>query len=115
MIIGSFCRGCNKHVELAAGDILLHVDSSQPLGGHYAYLCPHCSDLVVKVADPRVIELLLTSGVQPTGAPMGASEARSRPHPESPADGPPLTADDLLDLHLTLQCSDWFERLTSLT
>jgi hypothetical protein len=34
-------------------------------------------------------------------------------YPESRLAGPPLTHDDLLDLHATLSCDEWFEQLVT--
>lgn len=60
---------------------------------------------VVKDAEPRVVDLLLASGVTMTTwtAPLELSERRST--------GPAFTHDDLLDFHHELQHDDWFERV----
>ena len=41
-------------------------------------------------------------------------EAAAAPgHPEAPPSGPPLTFDDLLDLHFLLDSDHWFDRILS--
>ena len=60
---------------------------------------------VVKDAEPRVVDLLLASGVAMTTWTVPA-EIRERP-----IDGPALTHDDLLDFHHELSQDGWFERL----
>lgn len=105
--IRATCPRCGE-VELPAAEVELHVvrapDGQLASGTHYAFDCPECGERVRKDADERICQLLTGSGVNVRVTPAAR-------HPESPPDGPPLTVDDLIDLHLLLQREDWFEML----
>jgi hypothetical protein len=60
--IRATCTVCGD-VELGTADVRVRVDPSNNQGT-YSFLCPRCSSLVVKPAQPRTIDLLLASGVQ---------------------------------------------------
>lgn len=103
------CPACGE-VDLRPDDVVLRIvrapDGLVADGSEYRFLCPSCTDEVAKPADERIAQLLATGGVHiDEAAPVLPS------HPESPADGPPLTLDDLLDLHLDLERDDWFADL----
>lgn len=70
----------------------------------YTIWCHACGAVSVKRADALVAGLLRTAGVTPVD---GAS-----PHPEAPS-GPPLSYDDLLDLHLLLTIDEWLRNPTA--
>lgn len=72
----------------------------------YAFRCPECRLMVAKPTEPRVVDVLVTSGValRVWQLPAELDEVRQ---------GPPLTWDDLLEFHFLLGQSDWFERATS--
>ncbi|MBK6858303.1 MAG: hypothetical protein IPG97_17575 [Microthrixaceae bacterium] len=59
-------------------------------------------------AEPRVVELLVTSGVRLVtwSLPAELSEAHY---------GGPITHDDLLDFHALLDTEDWMSQLEALT
>jgi hypothetical protein len=108
------CPSCGA-VDLTPADIRLTVVQAEdvPVGpeSRYDFHCPSCAERVEKPADERIARLLSTGGVpveiiEPT---IGLG------HPEDPPSGPPLTQDDLLDLHLLLESDGWFGRLASLT
>jgi predicted RNA-binding Zn-ribbon protein involved in translation (DUF1610 family) len=85
-------------------------------GSAYRFLCPDCSATVTKPADGRIAQLLATGGVpiEEVASPVALATAQRDarpPHPEAPPAGPPLTLDDLLDLHLALQDDRWLESL----
>lgn len=54
-----------------------------------------------------VVDLLVQAGVQREDWRWPAELAETR-------DGPPLTADDLLDFHLMLHAADWQQQVASL-
>ncbi|MER3453185.1 MAG: hypothetical protein C4344_05990, partial [Acidimicrobiia bacterium] len=72
--------------------------------GSYHFRCPGCTMVVVKPAEARIVDLLVSAGVELRvwHLPAELSEPRS---------GPPITHDDLLDFHALLQSRDWFDRL----
>jgi predicted RNA-binding Zn-ribbon protein involved in translation (DUF1610 family) len=119
--IRASCPSCGE-VDLQPMDVTLRVirrdDGNVGPGSNYRFACPDCEQLVTKPADDRIAQLLTTGGVpvedRPEGSAHEAPDAADRPHPESPPTGPPLTHDDLLDLHLLLEREDWFEQLASL-
>ena len=76
--------------------------------GSYAFRCPECLFAVSKMAEQRIVDLLVSSGVRLSVWNMPAEL-------EEPREGPPLTYDDLLELHHELQQEGWFDRLSSLT
>lgn len=100
--IEATCPECGP-VECTAKIFELAV-SERPEASWYAFTCPSCNQRVQKHAEERVVELLIAEGVTPTTwtVPAEADEQH---------EGPPLTLDDLLDLHLVLEEPDWFERL----
>ena len=77
---------------------------NQAESSYYAFPCPACGTRVQKQADERAIELLIAEGVTPHHWTIPAELLEAR-------EGPPLTYDDLLDLHLLLEQPDWFEAL----
>lgn len=107
--IRASCPACGE-VDLRPDDVVLHVvraaDGLVADGSEYRFRCPDCADLVAKPADERIAQLLTTGGVV-----VAEADADLPPHPEFPPDGPRLTHDDLLDLHLALEGQSWFADL----
>lgn len=105
--IRATCPSCGE-VELRPDEVVLRR-AAVPSEHTYRFDCPGCATQVVKPADEHVAELLVTGGVP-------VEEVRHRAlHPELPPEGPPLTLDDLLDLHLALGDPCWFDRLVAVT
>jgi predicted RNA-binding Zn-ribbon protein involved in translation (DUF1610 family) len=107
--IRASCPTCGE-VDLRPEEVVLHVVRA-PDGlisdlSEYRFRCPSCADQVAKPADERIAQLLTTGGV-----PVAETPPELPPHPEFPSAGPPLTPDDLLDLHLLLTQPDWFSEL----
>lgn len=98
--IKATCPGCGE-VDLTADDIVLRI-GAQSGGNTYGFSCPRCGEFVQKLADERVVRLLLSGGVMPTlvDVPAEALEARS---------GPPINHNDLLTFHDLLEDDDWFD------
>lgn len=100
--IKATCPRCGE-VELTPEDIELRVCNFAP-ASYYTFDCPVCLEQVQKPADDRVIQLLISGGVHAVVWELPREMCESH-------DGPPLTHDDLLDLHLLLEEPDWFEQL----
>jgi hypothetical protein len=98
--------------------ILLSV-TPPPGKASYRFRCPSCRDPVERRADGKIVELLLSAGVDTGGDPatsasMHPAARRSAPGKDedgAPPDGSggrsriadaPFTLDDLLDFHLLL-------------
>lgn len=100
--IRATCPTCGE-VELTPDDIELRVCSYAPASS-YHFDCPVCHVAVQKAADDRVVQLLISGGVAVVAwsLPDEAAELRS---------GPPISFDDVLDFHLLMERSDWFDHL----
>ena len=104
-IVKTTCESCGD-IELTPSDLELRICST-PGRSVYAFTCPSCSTSVIKpAADPRIITLLRSVGVQSVGWVIPAEI-------DEPREGPTLTSDDLIDLMLLLDQPDWFDRLTA--
>lgn len=103
--IRATCSDCGD-VELTVEDVTVRV-CLEDNSGTYRFRCPSCEMTVVKPAEPRIVDLLVASGVQLSTWQLPAElyEART---------GAPLTHDDLLDFHHLLQDDSWFDRLSSM-
>ena len=100
--IRATCPSCGE-VELTPDDIELRV-CAQPDASHYRFECPLCAEMIQKPADDRVVQLLISGGVQATvwQLPEEMHEVHA---------GPPICVDDVLDFHLLLEKPDWFAEL----
>ena len=100
--IRATCPTC-ADVELTTRDLRVQVcaDNNQ---GSYSFRCPTCLMAVAKQAEPRIIDLLVSSGVrmQVWRLPAELLEIKV---------GPPFVWDDVLEFHDLLQRPDWFEQL----
>lgn len=96
------CPHCGD-VQLRASDLTVRIASGMEHGS-YTFICPSCERAVAKDASKRIIDLLMSTGVdvQVFRAPAELSEVHT---------GPAINADDLLDFHLMLQNDSWFDRL----
>lgn len=72
--------------------------------GSYSFSCPGCSSAVSKSAEPGVVDLLVSAGVDLTvwERPSDADEVREHPV---------FTWDDVLAFHEALEQDDWFDKL----
>jgi hypothetical protein len=98
-MIRASCPDCGD-VELTTREMTVRVcvDDNR---GSYLFRCPSCTMRVTKSAEPRIIDLLVSSGVvvEMWSLPL---ELHERPV------GEPLTHDDLLSFHEVLVQDDWF-------
>lgn len=102
--IRASCGECGD-VELTTADVRVRVclEDNQ---GSYSFRCPQCRMAVVKLAEPRIVDLLVASGVELStwSLPAELSEPRV---------GEPISHDDLLDFHELLNRDDsWFTALS---
>lgn len=114
--IRATCPDCGE-VDLAPVDIELRIvrdgDGEVGEGSNYRFDCPTCATTVTKPADERIARLLATGGVEISIQRREVLVGASRPpHPEMPGTGAALTYDDLLDLHLALERTDWFDEMS---
>ena len=100
--IRASCEHCGD-VELKVRDVQVRVCIDDDTGS-YVFRCPGCAMAVVKDAEPRVVELLVASGVDVAywARPAELTEHR---------DGPAFTHDDLLDFHELLERDGWEREL----
>lgn len=100
--IRASCSDCGD-VELRVGDVQVRVCADDN-AGTYVFRCPSCDMAVVKDAEPRVVDLLVASGVEITTWALPAELCERK-------NGPAFTHDDLLDFHEVLESDDWFGKL----
>jgi hypothetical protein len=101
--IRASCPDCGD-VELTTADMTVRVCSEDQRGA-YAFRCPSCEMAVTKTAEPRIVDLLVSSGVELQVWRLPAELRESHPV------GPAFTHDDLLKFHELLQQDGWVERL----
>ncbi|HEX2576759.1 MAG TPA: hypothetical protein VHK88_10455 [Aquihabitans sp.] len=104
--IRASCGTCGD-VEVTSQDVTVRVCRDDN-AGTYSFTCPVCALTVVKNAEPRIVELLVTSGVRLVtwSLPDELSE---------PKVGDPIDHDDLLDFHTLLETDGWMETLHRMT
>ena len=92
--VKSRCCRCGE-VALSLEDIIL-VEHGDGEGTYYSFICGTCNVPQAYPADSRFIDFMRMNGCDPIvlESPIEIKEA---------AEDPPLTWDDLLDLHLQLQ------------
>ena len=100
--IKATCPACGD-VRLRSRELTVRV-CAETDEGTYTFACPRCRAIVAREATPRILALLVSAGVR--------TEVWHQPAELfEPHDGPPISADDLLDFHLVLERADWFDRL----
>jgi hypothetical protein len=105
-VIRATCQECGD-VEMTTSDVWVRICDDDNTGT-YAFRCPSCTGVVVKPAEPHVIDLLVASGVAWTTWRMPAELHEQHV-------GAPITHDDLLEFHQMLESSDWFSKLEDIT
>ena len=100
--IRATCPSCGD-VDLVIGQIRAQLCVTDNRGS-YSFKCPTCTSDVSKPAEPGVVDLLVSAGVELTvwERPADAGEAH---------DGPAFTWDDVLTFHDLLDQPDWFDQL----
>ena len=104
--IRASCDHCGD-IEMTSRDLTVRVCRNDG-SGTYCFSCPLCHERGVRDAEPRVVELLVTSGVRLVtwSLPAELSEVHA---------GDQIDHDDLLDFHALLQTDDWMGQLEDLT
>jgi hypothetical protein len=94
-------------VQLHIDDLTVRVCNDDDVPSAYRFQCPGCEQVVQREASPRIVDLLVSAGAPQElwDWPAELAEAHS---------GPPLTPDDLLDLHVLLEDDTWFDQLVAL-
>lgn len=111
------CPACGSGVHVPVSALVIsQVPQDGRAGGRVAFGCPACGRSGSVPIDDRLVVDLRGRGCRL--APDIAVRSRhpagqGRPRSPTPV-RPPLTSDDLLDLHLMLQSDDWFDRLRTL-
>lgn len=103
--IRASCPDCGD-VELTTEDMTVRVCADDHRGS-YAFRCPECLMTVSKGAEPRIVDLLVSSGVRVEHWTLPL-ELQERPV------GVPFTHDDLLSFHELLQSDNWFATVSSM-
>jgi hypothetical protein len=103
--IRATCVECGD-VELTTADVRVRV-CVEDNSGAYSFRCPHCTMAVVKPAEPRIVDLLVASGVE-------LSTWRLPAELYEPRFGPRICHDDLLDFHELLQGDDWYDAVAAM-
>jgi predicted RNA-binding Zn-ribbon protein involved in translation (DUF1610 family) len=103
--IRASCPDCGD-VELTTEEMTVRVCLDDQRGA-YAFRCPSCSMTVHKDAEPRIVDLLVSSGVRRIAWRLPL-ELGERPT------GEPLTHDDLLEFHDLLADDGWFATLSAM-
>lgn len=96
------CLSCGD-VELTIEDLEVTICADDN-SGVYRFDCPDCATAVIKDADPRVIDLLVASGVKLSTWSVPAEMLE-------PKTGAVFSHDDLIDFHHLLQTDTWFDGL----
>lgn len=103
-VIKASCQDCGD-VELGVRDVRVRV-CHEGEQGSYVFRCPACQMSVVKPAEPRIVDLLVASGVELVRWELPAELFEAHM-------GSPISHDDLIDFHRLLQTGDWFEALVA--
>src|SRR5688572_14266127 len=103
-VIKASCQDCGD-VELGVGDLEVRI-CAQDEQGTYVFRCPRCEMSVVKPAEPRIVDMLVASGVSLVEWDLPAELFE-------PRGGAPITHDDLIDFHRLLQSDDWFDAIVT--
>jgi hypothetical protein len=93
-------------VQLTPADLRVRVCVDDNVGS-YCFSCPFCGRSVSKPAERRIVDLLVSAGVEMEVWAMPAELAEVHT-------GPAINYDDLLDFHLTLKRDDWFSALVEM-
>jgi hypothetical protein len=104
--IRASCPTCGD-VELTVKDVTVRV-CAEDNSGTYSFVCPECTVAVSKPAEPRIVDLLVSSGVRMSVWHLPAEMFEPR------AAGEVISHDDLLDFHEMLEDDGWFSRLSGM-
>ena len=94
------CPACATGTVITPGAVLLAATDRWTT---LTLVCHSCGRITARAADSQVRRALELLGI--------VAVELLQAHPEHPPAGPPLTRDDLLDLHELLQAHGWFAQL----
>ncbi|HEX9466880.1 MAG TPA: hypothetical protein VGA11_00585 [Acidimicrobiia bacterium] len=100
------CPTCGD-VRLRIDELTVRICNDVLTPGAYRFRCPTCEQMVHRDASPRIVDLLMSAGAIHERWAWPAELAEQLP-------GPPLTHDDLLDLHVLLEDDNWFDHVVAL-
>ncbi len=100
------CPHCGAENALSPRRLLLRVDQGTTSTGEVLFTCLSCAATAAVELDAGALAVLVLGGVTH----LSLSVPEVEPLERVPA-GPPLTHDDLLDLHRALSRDAWFEQL----
>lgn len=104
--IRASCPDCGD-IELTTRDVAVRVCAADNRGS-YSFRCPDCRLAVAKDAAPRIVELLVSSGVKMTMWELPAELFEQKL-------GEVINHDDLLDFHQILHGDDgWFDKVADM-
>ena len=98
------CPSCSSELTLPARRLMVRVDAGTATSGEVLFTCLSCHGTPSVTVDVQTVAALLSGGVTY----LSLSTPRVE-HPERPPAGPPLTHDDLLDLHAALADDSWID------
>ncbi len=111
------CTHCGTTTQIPVTSVLVDVGGrteDENDGGTVSWVCATCGDVVSQPVQWSLLLILVAAGAPLFDEYDEYDEYDDRPvHPEAPPAGPPLTQDDLLDLHALLARTSWFAELES--
>jgi transcription elongation factor Elf1 len=106
------CPECGAEVSLSARRLLVRVDEGTTTSGEVLFTCLSCDLTVTTQLDAAAIAVLVTGGVTHLSLSAPEVEPLERvPAQRTPL--PPLTHDDLIDLHGALAGDTWIDQLVA--
>ncbi len=95
------CMYCSTQYDIPAASLLLDQQAAT-----VSWICLTCGDVLEQGVLAKLVEQLVR-----VGALVVTYDTIRTPHPESPPAGPPLTPDDLLEMHQLLEQPTWFAQV----
>jgi hypothetical protein len=102
------CPLCQAELVLTPRKLMVRVDAGTATSGEVLFTCLNCRQTSSVTVGVDAVAALVSSGV--TYLSLSQPEIT---HPETFQPGPPLTHDDLLDLHAALDSDAWFDELAT--
>lgn len=117
-IVETHCPSCSSTVRIDPTKLMVSPPTDWKEAGSCTFVCPECWDRVWLSIDFGQAAMLLRRGAEMTPYARARRDHPSgrarRADPDRRPPGPPLTYDDLLELHFLLEDEDWFSELEAL-
>jgi hypothetical protein len=112
LTICTSCSGCGAELELPLSWIVVGLPAApdDDARGEVLHGCPDCPSVSRMLVASRDLARLVAAQV--SALPSYDLESLHPPHPEQSAGGPPLTYDDLLELHRELAADSWLDAVS---